>query len=508
MESSVGASTKYDAIVVGGGTCGCVLASRLSEDPSRSVLLIESGPGFSGIADCPPELLDEAVFPAQYLWSYEGRPTEADPRQIEVVRGRVLGGSGAVNGMLYARAAPGDYDSWGSPLWADAALRPYFDLIERDLDDPADDGAGVLPLRRTPREEWSVSQRAFFEAALEAGHPQVEDHLPNTEDGIGAIARNCLDGVRMSAALTYLARALGRPNLRVQAGTTVDRVLFEGRVAVGVVARAGEETVEIRGDEVLLAAGAIESPHLLILSGIGPREVLERLDIPVVAARSGVGRNYFDHPNLRIVASLRPGVERGDMRHLAALRHTTAGSDVAGDLYLIARSEDCSAELGGAMHLCLFPILHSPESSGEVEVVSADPAVQPRVSFNYLAADSEMRTLMEGARLSLTLLESTRLRDMVEEVVSPAPADRESRESLEAWIEGNLTTTLHGSGSCRIGSPDDAEAVVDFHGRVIGVEGLRVADLSVSPSVVRAPTNATAMVIAERMAHLMRTVGG
>lgn len=495
--------TSTDVVVVGGGTAGCIVAARLSEDPDRSVLLLEAGPDFRGIDDCPPSVVTEMGYPFELMWEYDGVATEQDDHHVVAYRGRVLGGSGSVNGMLYARGAPEDYDGWGSPLWTDAALRPAFARIERDLDRG---GTGAVPIRRTPRPEWQVAQAAFVDAAVECGHVAREDLLPNSEDGVGPIPRNCQDGVRMSMAHCYLNPVRDRPNLIVRGGTTVSRILIEDGRAVGVETLGPEGTTKIAAGEVILSAGGIGSPHILTLSGIGPGDVLRRLQIPVVRDLPGVGRNLTDHAIVQVVATLADGVAYDDPRPLTALRHTAPGSTEAGDLYTMALTGDFSAAIDGPSdgrgHLCLMCVLHLPESVGEVEVLSPDPTVLPTVRFRYLDADRDLQRLRHLTSHAARLLRTESLSAVVDEIVAPKPADLDDDEALDAWIRTTLGTLLHGAGTCRMGSAADQAAVVDERGRVHGVDGLRVMDFSIAPTVVRAPTNATAMVIGERMAEL------
>jgi choline dehydrogenase len=491
-------------VIVGGGTAGCIVATRLSEDPDRSVLLLEAGPDFRDLDDCPPSVVTEMGYPFELMWEYDGIATERDDHHVVAYRGRVLGGSGSVNGMLYARGAPEDYDGWGSPLWTDAALRPTFARIERDLD--LGGNGGSVPIRRAPRAEWPVAQAAFVDAAVECGHEARDDLLPNTLDGVGPIPRNCKDGVRMSMAHCYLNPVRDRPNLTVRGDSTVSRVLVENGRAVGVETLGPEGPTTIAANDVILAAGGIGSPHILTLSGIGPGEVLRRLQVPVVHELPGVGRNLTDHAIVQVIATLAEGVAFDDPRPLTVLRHTSPGSPWPGDLYTMALTGDFSAAVdrspGGQGHVCLMCVLHLPESVGEVEVVSSNPAELPSVRFRYLDTDRDRERFRYLARHADRLLRTGPLGALVDEVIAPAPAVLDDDHALDEWIRGTLGTLLHGAGTCRMGPAEDPDAVVDERGRVHGVEGLRVMDFSVAPTVVRAPTNATAMAIGERMAEL------
>jgi choline dehydrogenase len=500
MDSGVGEGESFDVVIVGGGTAGCILAARLSEDPGRSVLLVEAGPDFRGIDDCPAQVIDETIFPFDMMWAYDAVATERDPHHVVAVRGRILGGSGSVNGMLYTRADPADYDAWGSALWTNEALRPVFERIERDLDVP--DGVtrahGQVPLRRVPPEELAPVQVAFMDAALASGHQQHDDLLVNEHDGVGTVPRNCLDGVRMSMAHCYLNPVRDRPNLTVRGDTTVARVLVEEGRAVGIEVVDGDAGSIITAGEVILAAGGIGSPHLLTLSGIGPRDVLERLGIPVVAELAGVGRNLTDHAVVEILATLRPGVASDDARPVTAVRYTSPGSPQSGDMYLLAMTGDEPVQVK------IIATLHLPESIGAIEVRSADPTEQPVVHFGYLGTERDVERLRHAVRHAVELLETDAFRSIVEGVVAPPAGALGSDAALTAWIERSVGTMLHSAGTCKMGDGGDPDAVVDERGRVLGVAGLRVMDFSVAPIVVRAPTNATAMAIGERMAELFR----
>jgi choline dehydrogenase len=499
----------YDVIIAGGGGAGCILAARLSEDPECSVLVLEAGPDFVARENCPEPVRDERFVPVDFLWNYDGLRTVEDESPIVVVRGKVLGGSTSVNTLIYQRGMAADYDGWGSELWTNDALRPYFEKIECDLDFGDGRSDGVLPLRRTPFEDCPPSAQAFLRGAEEIGFSVVKDFLPNTEEGVGPVARNCEDGTRISTALAYLVPARHRPNLTVQGDTLVSRVLFDDGRAKGVEIIRNGRSEPISANQVILCAGAIGSPHLLTLSGIGPPEALERLGIPVVAERPGVGRNLSDHPVIPVLVRLKDGVESGEARILNMMTFTAPGSETPHDIFMALASGDFSGGVWAgretpAVEAGIFCTLNLADSLGEIETVSTDPADLPRVHFHYLGSERDRARLREGARIAVRIFESSEFAPLVAERMAPSAEQLESNEMMDEWIHSALATALHGSGTCKMGPTGDPMAVVDYEGRVHGVEGLRVVDLSIAPTTVRSPTAATAMVIAERVADLIR----
>lgn len=515
----MGADGNFDVIIVGAGSAGCIMAARLTEDPDLNVLLLEGGPDFKGVDDCPDEILDEMGYPFDFMWGHEGVPTERDDHVVPAFRGKVLGGSGSVNGMLYTRGDPRDYDSWGSPLWTNESLAPAFARIERDLDHP-ERSRGQVPLKRVPSDEMQASQAAFQKAAIELGHADTADLLPNTQDGVGPIPRNSENGVRMSNAHCYLNPVRDRPNLTVRGGCLVGGIAIEDGRAVGVQVMKGRQVERIDGGEVILAAGGFGSPQLLMLSGIGSKPALEKLGIPLVAEVPGVGKNLTDHGLVQVIATLEDGTEPGDPRNLVGLRYTSEGYDREGDMYLLTASGDFSGQVGRnysvsgeggenaeiaegkKVFVCIFCVMNLPDSTGEVEVISKDPRILPQIRYNYLGTDGEVDRFAAAARHAVELLETEAFKPIVHEIVSPSPETLASESAMGEWVATSIATALHSAGTCKMGAADDPEAVVDDHGRVKGVEGLRVADFSVAPVVPRSPTNATAMAIGERMAEL------
>ncbi len=517
---------KYDVVIVGGGSAGCTLAARLSEDPNRSVLLLEAGPDYSDIELVPDELTNgtnnsASEVDSPFNWSYKARGSARQSRPMDIARGKVIGGSGSVNGQVFLRGLPEDYDSWaeqGNDEWSYLNVLPFFRKLETDMDvrDDFHGSNGPIPVRRQKREEWLPAYDAFHQATLDAGFPYDPDMNNPETTGAGPLPMNNPGNIRMSAALSYLNPARHRLNLTVRGGVSARRVLFragsEGPPrAVGVEVESGGEAFTVEGDEIVLCAGGLASPQLLLLSGIGPSEHLREVGIPVVLDSPGVGKNLRDHPLAMIEMEPAEGVELSEdvPRIQTGLRYTADGSDLRNDMQvsLMTYMGDAVGDpVGGAsrtrngkaMHFGL--ILMLAVSQGELKLASADPAAKPIIDYHYLEDEFDVRRLREGIRLCARLAEHESFRPLVTRMLDPSESDLASDEALEAWLHENVSTTFHTCGACRMGPDGDPMAVVDQYCRVRGVEGLRIVDLSVAPNVIRANTNATAIMIAERAA--------
>lgn len=516
---------KYDYIVLGAGAAGAIVAARLSEDPKRSVLLLEAGPDYPTLEQMPDVVKTgfSGYAPAYDNWMDERhirRLTAKATTNTETVPfvGKVAGGGSAVNGAMFIRGVPEDYDAWaaaGNDLWSFEHCLRYFRKLETDLDFGASDyhgSNGPILARRPKPDEWLPDQRAFYNACRAAGFADCPDHnLPNVS-GVGAMAFNNPDRIRCSSAIGYLNPARHRMNLTIRPNCAAQRIIFEGKKAIGLEVESGSEKFVVEGEEIILSAGAVYSPHLLMLSGVGPQDHLREFGIPIVHHLPGVGQNLRDHPysfvNLRTKKGY-PLNPRGPWIQIA-LRYTANGSSYRNDMQMMMTSVTHQFSTDGQVTpigISIGPALYMAMNQGELRLQSADPNVQPLMDFRYLTDEFDRRRLREAVRLAVKLSGHPDFKAIVEERIVPTDEDLASDAALDRYISHNTGTCQHMSGTCKMGPARDPMAVTNQAGKVHGLEGLRVADASLMPHCIRANTNLTSMMIGERIADLTRQGG-
>ncbi len=522
-----------DYVVVGAGSAGCVLADRLSANGKYRVVLLEAGGKDRNPWIHIPLGYGRTMFDARVNWMFETEPEPAlENRRIKQPRGKVLGGSSSINGLLYVRGQAEDYDHWrelGNPGWGYAEVLPYFKKSE-DQARGADSWHGVGgPLAVGDLPEPHPVAEAFIAAGVSVGIPYTRDFNGEQQEGVGYYQATARRGLRCSARVAFLRPARRRANLRVITGAHATRILFDGLRARGIVYWAGnEERQVLAAKEVILAAGALQSPQLLQLSGVGPAELLHRHGIAVVSDRKGVGGNLQDHLQARFILECKHRITlNDDMRSFTRMAR-------AGLSYALFRKGPLGwwAGLAGGfartraeldrpdVQLLLMPFstervdlrLHTfsgftlsmcklrPESRGSVRIRSADPLAAPAIQVNYLADARDLETMLAGVKLMRRVTAAPALAAIIACERDPGPACA-SDDEIAAFIRAKGISVYHPVGTCRMGP--DADAVVDPELRVRGVSGLRVVDASIMPTLVSGNTNAAAILIGEKGADLI-----
>jgi choline dehydrogenase len=527
-------SMEADFVIVGAGSAGCVMAARLTEDPNTKVILLEAGGNDSNMWIHIPLGFGKTFADPRVNWCYE---TEPDPgaggRKIFWPRGKVLGGSSSINGMVYIRGQNEDFDHWrqlGNPGWSSSDVLPYFKRAEHQTrgDDEFHSTGG--PLCVSDVQDGHPLCEAFIKACNEAGYKRNDDFNGADQDGVGYHQTTIRNGKRCSTAVGYLHPAMKRPNLRVVTLAHTQKVLFDGTRATGVAFRqGGQDKIATARKEVILCGGAIGSPQLLMLSGIGPHAHLSELGIPVLHHLPGVGQSLQDHYSAPIklkctmpitvndtmmssLKKLRTGLEyllwrKGDLAAISAsvaLFARTRPELATPDVKLSISTFSAERPQDGLHKWSGFTVIAyqlRPESRGEICLKSANPADAPAMRPNYLAAETDRRAIVDGLKIARQLLASQYMRGYVASEFKPGEAVQTDEDLLQ-YARHNGGTVFHPTSTCKMGV--DPMAVVDPELRVRGVEGLRVVDASVMPTVVSGNTNAGTIMIAEKASDLIR----
>ena len=558
--------TDFDTIIVGGGSAGCVLAGRLSARSTHRVLLIEAG------RDLPPGLEPDDVLDNDPLrayanpnyqwpdlrvrWKTERRNAPGDADTVGYEQARIMGGGSSINGQIATLGAPVDYDAWqamGAEGWGWDGVLPYFRKLERDMDftGPGHGTSGPIPICRLFPDQWSGFIKAVAEAARQAGNPYRIDGNDGFAEGHFPIAMNSAHGRRVSTAMAYLGPVVRqRANLSILAETQVKRLIFEGTRMAGVEAETAGRAATFRARHVIVAAGALHTPALLMRSGVGPGEHLSALGIPVVANVAGVGRNLCNHAFVAISAYLTPRarIDPALSRYLQMGMRISSGMEgcPTADMYISAAAKSSWHAVGRRLGV-LQVVANKPFSRGRVSLASTDWRVQPTVEFNFLSDRRDCLRLMSGMRFVASLFRFPALaecaldpfpaaysdrvkkiggvtlanrlktdllaalldgppalrRFLIRTVVMPGATLAElmaDEDALEDYVQRSVSGNGHVSATCRMGAAEDPMAVTDPAGRVRGVEGLRVGDASIMPEITRANTNLPTIMIAEKLA--------
>ncbi len=528
-------SKDFDFIVIGAGAAGCLLANRLSRDPATRVALIEAG---SSDLDFPLNV--KTTLPvgnvfllpdARYNWQhvYRGGP-QVNGRQIPCPRGKLFGGCTSVNGTVYMRGHATDYDEWaalGNDGWGYQDVLASYKQHENYIGRPSSlhGSVGELDVRK-PAENNRLAH-ALIEAAVQRGHQRNDDFNGERQDGFGIFDLNQRRGVRLSSSRAFLHPVLGRGNLKVFADTLVERINFSGSQAIGVtIRRDGKKQRLLASREIVVAAGTVNSPQLLMLSGIGPADMLRRHDIRVVQDLPGVGANLQDHPTASVAMSnpgaesyalswrTAPRVAAAPLRYLFARRGMLASNAAEAGGFLRSSPELDRPDLqmtfmvglkdnprtlprrhGFVLHVAVL----RPATRGQLELVSADPAARPLMYPNFLQDRDDLQRLIYGLKEARRIIAMPALARYSGNELSPGPTVSTDAD-LEAFIRANVATTYHPVGTCKMGPTRDPMAVVDSRLRVHGVTGLRVADASIMPNIIGGNTSAPSMMIGERAA--------
>ncbi len=526
----------YDYIIVGAGSAGCVLANRLSASGEHSVLLLEAGGSDRNILIEMPTALSYPMASKTYNWGYNSDPEPyVDNRQITCPRGKGLGGTSSINGMVYVRGHACDFDEWealGANGWGYADCLPYFKRAEtwQGGEDTYRGGSGPLGVSGGNNMKGNPLYQAFIDAGGEAGYPKTEDYNGEQGEGFGAMHMTVRGGVRESTSRAYLRPAMKRANLTVLKHVLVDRLVLEGKRVVGVLARRKRKALELRAHkEVILSAGSIASPMILQRSGIGPEEPLRSAGVEPTHILPGVGQNLQDHLEVYFQFHCKEPVSLNNKlglfskfligarwfffkSGLGATNHFESCAFIRSKAGL--KSPDIQYHfLPAAMRYDGTPSIkghgfqvhvgpNKPKSRGRVQITSKDATADPSILFNYLQHEDDIAAWRQCIRLTREIIAQPAMDAFRGDEIQPG-LDISSDDEIDRWVRENIESAYHPCGTCRMGSEEDETSVVDTACRVIGVEGLRVVDASIFPTVPYGNINAPTIMVAEKVSDLV-----
>ncbi|MEM7661207.1 MAG: choline dehydrogenase [Pseudomonadota bacterium] len=529
-------SRTFDYIIVGAGSAGCVLANRLSEDGEHSVLLLEAGGSDRNILIEMPTALSYPMASKTYNWGYNSDPEPyVDNRQITCPRGKGLGGTSSINGMVYVRGHASDFEEWealGAKGWGYADCLPYFKRAEtwQGGEDTYRGGSGPLGVSGGNNMLGNPLYQAFIDAGVEAGYPYTDDYNGYRGEGFGQMHMTVAGGIRESTSRSYLRSALKRQNLTLEKHAHIDRLVMDGMRVVGVAANIKGKPVEFNaGKEVILSAGSIASPMILQRSGIGPQPLLSDLGIEPQHIMPGVGQNLQDHLEVYFQFHCKQPVSLNNKLNLfskfligarwfffksglgatnhfesCAFIRSAAGRkspDIQYHFLPAAMRYDGTPSIKGhGFQVHVGP--NKPKSRGRVEITSADPQAHPSILFNYLQHEDDIAAWRKCIRLTREIIAQPAMDAYRGDELQPG-VDVSSDDEIDAWVRQNVESAYHPCGTARMGSKDDPGAVVDTQCRVIGLDGLRVVDASVFPTVPYGNINAPTIMVAEKAADLI-----